>query len=132
MQPILVESSNRFMNGYRDTLIIAALVFVPLYLNAKITTIPEFLGQRFDRRSQVFFSVVTILTSILVETAGGLYAGAIVLKTFSLTLSFGKPHLRWLLREFTRLLGVKGCRVYGYATSLGFDFRKYCLDLHAF
>ena len=58
------------------------MIFVPLYLNSKITTIPEFLGKRFDRRSQVFFSVVTILTSILVETAGGLYAGAIVLKTF--------------------------------------------------
>ncbi len=40
------------------------------------------MGQRFDRRSQVFFSIVTIITSILVETAGGLYAGAIVLKTF--------------------------------------------------
>ena len=63
-------------------LIIAALIFVPLYLNSKITTIPEFLAKRFDRRAQVFFSVITIITSILIETAGGLYAGAIVLKTF--------------------------------------------------
>ena len=76
----IVQSVYEWISGI--PLIIAALVFVPLYLNAKITTIPEFLGQRFDRRSQVFFSVVTILTSILVETAGGLYAGAIVLKTF--------------------------------------------------
>ena len=76
----IVQSVYEWISGI--PLIIAAFVFVPLYLNAKITTIPEFLGQRFDRRSQVFFSVVTILTSILVETAGGLYAGAIVLKTF--------------------------------------------------
>jgi len=76
----IVQSVYEWISGL--PLIIAALIFVPLYLNAKITTIPEFLGQRFDRRSQVFFSVVTILTSILVETAGGLYAGAIVLKTF--------------------------------------------------
>ena len=76
----IVTSVYEWISGL--PLILAALVFVPLYLNAKITTIPEFLALRFDRRSQVFFSVVTILTSILVETAGGLYAGAIVLKTF--------------------------------------------------
>ena len=76
----IVQSVYEWISGI--PLIIAAFVFVPLYLNAKITTIPEFLGLRFDRRSQVFFSIVTILTSILVETAGGLYAGAIVLKTF--------------------------------------------------
>ena len=76
----IVQSVYEWISGI--PLILAAFIFVPLYLNANITTIPEFLGQRFDRRSQVFFSIVTILTSILVETAGGLYAGAIVLKTF--------------------------------------------------
>ena len=76
----IVQSVYEWISGI--PLIIAAFIFVPLYLNAQITTIPEFLAQRFDRRSQVFFSVVTIVTSIMVETAGGLYAGAIVLKTF--------------------------------------------------
>ena len=76
----IVQSVYEWISGI--PLIISAFVFVPLYLNSKITTIPEFLGQRFDRRCQVFFSIVTIVTSILVETAGGLYAGAIVLKTF--------------------------------------------------
>lgn len=76
----IVTSVYEWISGI--PLILAALIFVPLYLNSKITTIPAFLEKRFDRRSQVFFSVVTILTSILVETAGGLYAGAIVLKTF--------------------------------------------------
>ncbi|MGB0375948.1 MAG: sodium:solute symporter [Flavobacteriaceae bacterium] len=76
----IVTSVYEWISGI--PLILAALIFVPLYLNSKITTIPEFLGKRFDRRSQVFFSVITILTSIMVETAGGLYAGAIVLKTF--------------------------------------------------
>ena len=76
----IVQSVYEWISGI--PLIIAAFIFVPLYLNAQITTIPEFLAKRFDRRSQVFFSVVTIVTSIMVETAGGLYAGAIVLKTF--------------------------------------------------
>ncbi len=76
----IVQSVYEWISGI--PLIIAAFVFVPLYLNSKITTIPEFLNHRYDRRSQVFFSIVTIFTSIMVETAGGLYAGAIVLKTF--------------------------------------------------
>ena len=76
----IVQSVYEWMSGL--PLIVAALVFIPLYLNAKITTIPEFLERRFDRRSQVFFSAVTIFLSILVDTAGGLYAGAIVLQTF--------------------------------------------------
>ena len=76
----IVQSVYEWISGI--PLIIAAFIFVPLYLNSRITTIPEFLQHRYDRRSQVFFSVVTIFTSIMVETAGGLYAGAIVLKTF--------------------------------------------------
>lgn len=63
-------------------LIVAALIFVPLYLRSRITTIPEFLAKRFDRRSQVFFSAVTVIMSIVVEMAGGLYAGAIVMQAF--------------------------------------------------
>jgi len=63
-------------------MIVAALIFVPLYLRSRITTIPEFLAKRFDRRSQVFFSAVTVIMSIVVEMAGGLYAGAIVMQAF--------------------------------------------------
>ncbi|MEM8893015.1 MAG: sodium:solute symporter [Bacteroidota bacterium] len=76
----IVQSVYEWISGL--PLIIAAFVFIPLYLNSRITTIPEFLNHRYDRRSQLFFSVVTLFTSIMVETAGGLYAGAIVLKSF--------------------------------------------------
>lgn len=61
---------------------ILAFIYVPLYLKSKITTIPEFLELRFDRRSRVFFSLVTIIASILIDTAGSLYAGALVIKIF--------------------------------------------------
>ncbi|MEM9849132.1 MAG: sodium/solute symporter [Bacteroidota bacterium] len=61
---------------------ILALVFVPLYLRSKITTIPEFLELRFDRRSRVFFSSLTVIASILIDTAGSLYAGALVIQIF--------------------------------------------------
>ena len=69
--------------------IVLAVVFVPLYLRARVTTVPEFLERRFDRRSRVFFSAITIVTSIVVDTAGGLYAGAIVLQSFFADLPLG-------------------------------------------
>ena len=65
----------------RIPLIIAALIFVPLYLNSKLLQSLSF-WQKDLTEGTSFFSVITIITSILIETAGGLYAGAIVLKTF--------------------------------------------------
>ncbi len=76
----IVDSVFEFMSGL--PLIIAALIFVPIYLKNKITTIPEFLEKRFDYRSQRFFSIITIITTILIETAGALYAGALVIQVF--------------------------------------------------
>ncbi len=76
----IVNSVYEWMSGV--PLIIAAVIFVPLYLKARITTIPEFLEYRFDVRSRVFFSAVTIIMSVIVELAGGLYAGAMVLSIF--------------------------------------------------
>jgi SSS family solute:Na+ symporter len=63
-------------------LLIAAVIFVPLYLRSKITTIPEFLELRYDVRSRNFFSAITIFISVVVEMSGGLYAGAIVIQFF--------------------------------------------------
>lgn len=76
----IVNSVYEWMSGL--PLIIAALIFVPLYLSSRITTIPEFLEKRFDRRSQLFFSGVSIFSTIMVETAGALYAGSLVLQAF--------------------------------------------------
>ena len=63
-------------------LIFMAIFFIPFYLRSKIDTIPEFLERRFDSRSRKYFSIVTIFLSIIVDTAGGLYAGALVMQVF--------------------------------------------------
>ncbi len=76
----VVQSVYEWMTGI--PLIIAALFFIPLYLRARITTIPEFLELRYDARSRNYFSALTIIMSVVVEMSGGLYAGALVLKTF--------------------------------------------------
>ena len=76
----------------------------------------EFLAKRYDRRSQVFFSAVTIITSILVETAGGLYAGAIVIKTFFPELIIWKTTI--FLALFAGLYSFWGLKAVVYTDSL--------------
>ncbi|MFO7845855.1 MAG: sodium:solute symporter [Balneolaceae bacterium] len=63
-------------------LILMAVFFIPYYIKSSITTIPQFLENRFDSRSRKYFSVITIFLSIIVDTAGGLYAGALVVQVF--------------------------------------------------
>lgn len=61
-------------------LVIFAIFFLPFYLRSKIYTLPEFLEKRYDARSRYYFSALTILTNIGVDTAATLYAGALVVQ----------------------------------------------------
>ena len=63
-------------------LIFFALFFIPCYLNGRISTVPEFLERRFDRRSRLYFSGLTLFSNIVVDTAGTLFAGAMVFTLF--------------------------------------------------
>ena len=63
-------------------LVFFAIFFIPYYLNARISTVPEFLERRFDRRSRLYFSGLTMFSNVVVDTAGTLFAGAMVLKVF--------------------------------------------------
>ena len=61
-------------------LVVFVLFFLPSYLRTGIYTMPEFLEKRFDGRSRTYFSVVNIFLSIVVDTASGLFAGALVVE----------------------------------------------------
>jgi SSS family solute:Na+ symporter len=63
-------------------LVIFAVFFIPYYLRSRISTVPEFLEKRFDRRSRLYFSGLTLVSNIIVDTAGSLFAGAVVLQLF--------------------------------------------------
>lgn len=63
-------------------LVFFAIFFIPYYLSSRITTVPEYLERRFDRRSRLYFSGLTLISNIAVDTAGTLFAGAIVLQQF--------------------------------------------------
>ncbi|WP_374764281.1 sodium:solute symporter [Yunchengibacter salinarum] len=61
-------------------LIFFAIFILPFILRAGIYTMPEFLEKRFDRRARNYFSGLTLFLNIVVDTAGSLYAGGLLLQ----------------------------------------------------
>lgn len=74
------SSAFEWMSGV--PLLLLAFIFAPLYLKARVTTTPEWLELRYSRRVRLYFSALTIFFTIFVDTAGGLYAGGVVMTTF--------------------------------------------------
>ncbi|HBK56986.1 MAG TPA: sodium transporter [Xanthomonadales bacterium] len=54
--------------------------FLPFLLRSRVYTLPEYLERRYDRRARLYFSGLTIFLNIVVDTAGTLFGGAIMLK----------------------------------------------------
>ncbi|MEM8908279.1 MAG: sodium:solute symporter [Bacteroidota bacterium] len=61
-------------------LVFFAIFFLPFYLKSRVYTMPEFLERRYDSRSRYYFSFITIVGNVLIDTAAGLYVGNVVLK----------------------------------------------------
>ncbi len=61
-------------------LVIFGIFFMPFYLKSRVYTMPEFLERRFDSRSRYYFSFMTIVGNVIIDTAAGLYAGNLILK----------------------------------------------------
>jgi SSS family solute:Na+ symporter len=61
-------------------LIFFAIFFLPFYLRSRVYTMPEFLERRYDHRSRYYFSFITIIGNVVLDTAAGLYVGNIILK----------------------------------------------------
>ncbi len=60
-------------------LIFFAIFFLPFYIRSGVYTMPEFLERRYDSRSRYYFSFITVIGNVLVDTAAALYVGKIVL-----------------------------------------------------
>ncbi|MFP7673965.1 sodium:solute symporter [Marivita sp. S0852] len=76
----LAVSAYEWMAGI--PLLLMAFVFAPVFLKSRISTTPEYLEKRFSRRVRLYFSGLTIVFTVIVDTAGGLYAGAVVMQVF--------------------------------------------------
>ncbi|MGM0546912.1 MAG: sodium:solute symporter family transporter, partial [Bacteroidota bacterium] len=53
-------------------LVIFAIFVIPYYLRNRLTTMPEFLERRFDKRSRIYFSFISIAVNIFIDVAGAL------------------------------------------------------------
>ena len=62
-------------------LVLFAAFVLPVFLRNRLYTVTEYLERRFERRTRVVYSVFTLLTLLFIDTAGALYAGAIVIAT---------------------------------------------------
>ncbi len=70
-------------------LVFTAVFVTPTLIGSRITTIPELLERRFDGRMRRYLSATTLVLSVFLDTAGSLYAGALVLMLFVPGLALG-------------------------------------------
>jgi len=61
-------------------LVFAGVFFLPQLLRSRVATLTEFLGRRYDAVSRRYFTGLTLFLNIVVDTAGSLYAGALMLR----------------------------------------------------
>lgn len=82
----IAASNYEWMAGV--VLVFVAVFFLPFFIRSGLSTIPEYLERRYDVRSRKYFSALTIFTSLIIDSAGGIYAGTVVLRTFFPELPF--------------------------------------------
>jgi SSS family solute:Na+ symporter len=70
-------------------LVFTAVFVLPTFIGSRITTIPELLERRFDARLRRYLSGTSLFLSLALDTAGSLYAGALVLMLFVPGLTLG-------------------------------------------
>lgn len=73
-------------------MIFFAMFFLPFYIKSGIYTIPEFLERRFDSRSRLYFSFITIIGNVFLDAAAALYTGALILK-----MMFPDIDMMWII-----------------------------------
>ena len=87
-------------------LIFAAVCVLPVLMRARVTTMPELMERRFDARLRKYLSAVTLFLSIVLDTAGSLYAGALIITTFIPGLTLWETTL--IVAIFTGLYTAAG------------------------
>jgi len=63
-------------------LIVMALLIIPFFISNQLTTVPEYFEIRYNRFTRKYVSMITIVLNIIVDTAGSLYGGGLVLNLF--------------------------------------------------
>ncbi len=67
-----------WMAGF--VLILLSLLFAPLYLRSRVSTLPDFLERRFNRHCRDWLAIISIVSAIVVHMGVALYTAAWVLR----------------------------------------------------
>ena len=88
-------------------LVFFSIFFIPYYIGTHIFTMPEFLEKRFDQRSRYYFSGLTIVGNLFIDTAGTLFAGAFVIsELFGMDLLLAAASLAIITGIYTAAGGL--------------------------
>jgi SSS family solute:Na+ symporter len=93
------------------TLIIVAVFFMPIYLKNKISTMPQFLSQRYNKTVSLIMAIFWLLLYIMVNLTSILYLGALAVSGIS-GLDFYTCMI--FLAIFAIIITVGGMKVIGY------------------
>lgn len=90
------------------TLVIVARWFLPRFLERGITTMPQYLEERFDSRSRAWLAVYMLLAYVFVAMATVLYSSGLALQTiFDLPLVWGITITALFAGAYTAYGGLK-------------------------
>lgn len=93
------------------TLIIVAVFFMPIYLKNNISTMPQFLSQRYNKTVSLIMAIFWLLLYIMVNLTSILYLGALAVSGIS-GLDFYACMV--FLAVFAIIITVGGMKVIGY------------------
>ncbi|WP_337042463.1 sodium:solute symporter family transporter [Emticicia sp. 17c] len=93
------------------TLIVVAVVFMPIYLKNKIFTMPQFLSQRYNPTVSLIMAIFWLGLYILVNLTSILYLGALAVSGIS-GIDFWV--CMWGLAIFAIIITIGGMKVIGY------------------
>lgn len=102
MGPMAWEATAAF------ALVCMALIFLPKYLKSGITTIPDFLEERYDSKTRQIITILFIIGYVLTYLPTVLYSGALVLNgIFGIPELLGITHFQALFVTATAI-GIVG------------------------
>ncbi len=80
-------------------------VFIPVYLRNRVTTVPDFLARRFDRRCADLYSWVMLVAYVLIFMTTVLYGGSLTLSELT---GWNFQVVLWTITVLAGLYTVKG------------------------
>ena len=94
-------------------LVFFIIFILPSVLNAQAYTMPELLERRFNAGARTYFSLLTLFLNIVVDTAGSLYAGGLLIQVIwpSASLWVSIPVLAIVAGLYTSIGGLKAVMV---------------------